>query len=188
VTHVAGNAAIIPYFQITDPTGDGTEWVKFDDMTVYEIADESTVEVVDIGGSGQEFCDSGNTIGWFDHWFFADINYNETMTNATLASSTQYACRLVEKDSKYPALIENVVCTMANTKNYHDVATASESYLTLFLPDAHLWDDAKEWYLIFEGFDSADLADNQKNYMFIADDDLLLTDSTAATRPGKTWV
>lgn len=106
------------------------------------------------------------------------------MTAPSLVSSDQARCTLVERGSKTPSVITGVTCTYVNLLDYDTITGVSGTFLTLTGTTGY--DDSKEWWLIFDGFDTA-IADFQTKYIYFAETDLMLEPSSGDV-PGRTWI
>ncbi|MCP4640608.1 MAG: hypothetical protein GY851_09255 [bacterium] len=153
-------------------------------------ADKVSVTGISLDGDGQEWCGTGETDGWYDHWFFTNAEFNSSMDAPTYSTGSAITCPVVlwTIEDATPVYITGVTCTAVSLSTWATINGAGGDFFELTGSGwTGSWDVAKDWYMTFADFDHASLPDFAKEYIFIADTDGTITDSAAAVFAGEEW-
>ena len=162
-------------------------WTPTLKITTSSDSGSNVVTVTDIDGSGQLYSGDGASEGWYDHWWFADLEYNQTMTAPVSGGGGNYFVKLWLAESPW-TIIDEVECYDVSTGTYAAVTGAAGAFFRLTSAGlSAAYDDAKEYYMTFVSWDSANITDEQRRFTHIADDDLELVDSASDAIMGRAW-
>lgn len=146
----------------------------------------NTWRVTAIGGSGQAYCGTGVTVGWYDHWFFCDCIYNSTMATPELQSSDSFYVTAIQYGSATPTIINNIKVNSVTLSSYADVIAAGGYFLELY-DSTGVLSNVNDWYLTFAAHNVATTASQQKRYVYVASSAGLLSNSDATVALTREW-